>query len=156
MVHPNNHLTKLDKFTIPNLESYKKVLDSQITKLVKTSRKEDTKVLEYKKIEKSYIASYLNVLKLLDSVEKCCIKEGCDYDYDKEDEILNSIEGEMIEFKNSEEKLKQLRDTSKDGFVNASVGNSTGNTRRESVVKCEEEMVENIGNVNIYKEGQEQ
>lgn len=141
MVHPNNRLTKLDKFTIPNLESYKKTLESQIKKLSGTTnytKKQVTeveaeKILTYKQVEKSYITSYLNILKLLESVQNCC-KIGCsnDYDYEQEDEILNNIEREMAEFKKYEAKLKELKG---DG------------ERRESIVKIEQDLVENVQEV---------
>lgn len=139
MVHPNNRLTKLDKFTIPNLESYKKTLESQIKKLSgTTTKKQETeveaeKILTYKQVEKNYITSYLNILKLLESVQNCC-KKGCsyDYDYEQEDEILNNIEREMAEFKKNEAKLKELK-----GDVE----------RRESIVKIEQDLVENVQEV---------
>lgn len=143
MVHPNNHLTKLDKFTIPNLESYKKALDSQINKLTNYNSKTsvENRLLNYKQVEKNYIGAYLNILKLLEGVENCCTTDGC-YDYEQEDNILNSIEIEMIEFKKNELKLKELKSNATDVVE----------PRRESIIKVEEDMVENVETHNVEEE----
>ncbi|CCH46390.1 hypothetical protein BN7_5983 [Wickerhamomyces ciferrii] len=163
MIHPNNHLTKLDNFTISNMESYSSKLDQEIKLLQNATTKTTTKqtdqikgslskIINYKKIEKNYILSYLKILKLLETIDTKCCTNDSNYDYEAEDEILDSIEVHMFEFKEFEKQLESLNggikigmkgidSTSTTSATTASTGTTSGTiktvgtTTGESLVK---------------------
>lgn len=204
MIHPNNKLTKLDKYAIPNMESYIKILKTQIKRITKSinqsqigaginndhnddnnSKINNTiksssqiittqeKLLLYKQTELFYISSNLKILKLLQKIDECCCSNGV-YDYDHEDEILDEIQIEMNNFHKAEEQLKNLKkeinnNKNNDPIINDRNEEALGNfskeqdqdgltnmksledsTRRESIVKIEDDHVENVETESIY------
>lgn len=179
LVHPNNCLTEIDDFEVPNLETHIKSLQLQIQEIDRhvddqASLKahepgfyEKVNILkEFKNSEINYLQSYLNVLNLVNSIEEKCESSDAsngshgtaaneNYDYDKEDEILSKIEIEMTNFHKYEKELaanKQHWEI----FNLETVSNEQGNDRtllrnhrNNSMTKFEQELIEDIHHTDI-------
>lgn len=116
MITPNQRMMRVDNVTIPNLQSRQRVLESQLAQipqaLHKTQSSDDiSKLQDAEKMtnfELKYVKSYLSILEKLKSVESCSSMCG-EYDYEKEDEILDSIGKEMNELKKVESEMLQFQ-----------------------------------------------
>jgi hypothetical protein len=108
LVHPNNRLTKVDSLTIPNLEKRRASIQSELKELGKVNVEDAKK----KKSELRYIESYLNVMRKVQSICTTCQVDGQDYDYDRENEILDDISNDMALLKQAEKEICQYESES--------------------------------------------
>lgn len=106
MVHPNNVLTQVDSLTIPSLERRRDALKECIT----SDTFEDELDRRLKTSELKYIDAYLRVMKKVLSIGEKCQVDGCgEYDYDRENDILDEISDDMAELKTAEREVCQCK-----------------------------------------------
>lgn len=120
LVNPNNELIRTTTYTIPNLENYRVEILGHLTRLKNSeflsSQKHETvkrreRLIAYKNAELKYVESYLIILKNLDLISQTCQRSGSrGYDYEKENDILFTIEDETKLFKQYEADLVRKKE----------------------------------------------
>lgn len=165
LVHPNNRLTRIDNLTIPSIREYMATLRNQIKQIenladIPTSASSSTKAKEldtdrvqrltnFKKAELRYVSCYLKILTNLESICKSC-QMGDSYDYEKEDEILNTIEEEMKNLKSLEKALSKSKTYFETDGASCKLNEELSEEqRRPSLVHLEQGLFEQVERLHL-------
>lgn len=114
ILHPDNKLTQVDSLTIPNLERRRSSIQLSLDG-DKGDHNDSDLSTRIKKCELRYIEAYLAIMKKVQCICTTCDSEGSEYDYDREDELLDEISDEMAALKKAEKEMIQYKQQSDRG-----------------------------------------